>query len=286
MPLSFAALSVLDFLVERIELDQVVPESVCAREDLSSVHYELVEQGLVIKDDRLAGDPTFCISATNRSQARILAKKYRQAAIQLEIMVKIEENPDRGSTADYYPPMKVRGLPVTAAEYERALSHLKDWQLIKGIKTWGGELIRPELTPIGFTALESGHAPQDWLQEGRSSIVSHSSTTYTMNNSGPVGAAQQGDHNTANVTQHLGIDAESFSVAMSAIRDMLERANLDPMDLEAAQSQLEIIEEQVEAGKPAERIRVFFRTLTNALPGALASEMADLVGQALSALPA
>lgn len=76
-----------------------------------------------------------------------------------------------------------------------------------------------------------GHAPQDWLQEGSSSIVSHSSTNYTMNNSGPVGAAQQGDHNTANVTQHVGIDAESFSAAMSAIRDLLDRANLDPLDL-------------------------------------------------------
>lgn len=285
MRLSFAALSVLDFLIERIEEDQAVPEDVCAREDLSSVHSELAEQGLVIKDDRMAGDPTFCIATTHRSKARNFAKKYRQAAIQLEILAKIEENPDRGSTDNYYPPINVRGEAVVEAEYQRALSHLTDWQLIKGTKTWGGGFIRPELTPNGFTALESGYAPQDWVQGEDASIVSHNSTNYTMNNSGPVGAAQQGDHNTAHVTQQVGFDAETFSVAIEGIRNALGRANLDPLDLEAAQNQLEIIEEQVEAGKPAERIRLFFRSLTNALPGALATEISDLIGQALSAIP-
>ena len=285
MRLSFAALSVLDFLIENIEQDQVIPENVCAREDLSSVHSELVDQGLLIDDGRMAGTPTFCVSPSRRMQARMVSRKYRQAAIQLAIMGRIEKNSDRGSTDEYYPQISVRGVPLAEAEYRRAIEHLMEWDLIKGAKSWGGAILRPELTSNGFTAFESGYAPQDWVQGGDVSMTSDNSTNYTMNNSGTLGAAQQGDQNTANVTQHVGLDAESFSAAIQGIREILKRGHLEALDLEAAQSQLELIEEQVEAGKPSARIGMLFRSLTNALPVAMASEIADLIGQAISALP-
>lgn len=296
MQLSFPALSVLNFLVRKIEQDQVVPEEVCAREDLSSVHHELVESGLVIKDDALAGDPTFYVPPKSRTQVRIFAKKYRQAAIQLEIMGKIAENPDYGSTNDYYPTTTVRGETVTEAEYQRALAHLTGLELIKGIKAWQSGLIRPELTPNGYTTLESGYPPHvpvvsgavhlADIQGGGQPSVFHNITNYTMNNAGPVGAVQQGDYNTASVTQHVGLDAESFAIAIQGIRESLHRANLDVEDLEDAEVLLETIEEEVAAGKPTKRISGFFRSFNKALPAALAAEVSGFVAQALSALPA
>lgn len=286
MRLSFSALSVLNFLVERTDQEQSVPEDVCPQEDLSAVHHELAEHGLVIKDDRLSGDPDFALSPQKRPQARTLAKKYRQAAIQLEILERIAENPDDGSTEDYFPPIKVRGEEVMTGEYHRAVVQLKDLGLIKGISMGNSsEMIRPELTSKGYDAFESGHAPQDWVQGDKSPSVSHTNTSYIMNNSGPVGAAQQGGHNTANVTQNVGIDAESFAAALQGIRELLQDADLEAQDRADAESQLEIIEQQVQAGAPKERIHGFFRLFSKALPAALAGEMANLIGQALTALP-
>ena len=148
MSLSFAALNVLNFLVDQIENDQVVPAKICPQDELSEIHHELMAQNLVMKDDRLAGNPTFCILPAARARARRLSKRYRQAALQLEIMSKIEGNPDCGSTDDYYPPANVRGLPVAENEYQRGISHLTDWDLIKGTKHWGEGLIRPSSRPM------------------------------------------------------------------------------------------------------------------------------------------
>lgn len=288
MSLSFAALNVLNFLVDQIENDQVVPADVCPQDELSEIHHELLAQNLVMNDDRLAGDPTFCILPAARASARRLSKRYRQAAIQLEIMSKIEGNPDRGSTDDYYPPANVRGVPVTENEYQRALSHLTDWDLIKGTKHWGEGLIRPELTPNGYSALESGYSPEDWISihKGHTPTISNIGDTNTMNINGPVGAAQQGDHNTATVTQNIGLDAEGFESALRQIREIIDRASLEDEDREAVQAQLEMIDEQAKNGATQGRVRGFFRIMGNALPAALATELADLIGQAVSALPA
>ncbi|MFI8413645.1 hypothetical protein ACIGB6_14420 [Paeniglutamicibacter gangotriensis] len=288
MSLSFAALNVLNFLVAQIENDQVVPAEICPQDELSEIHHELMAQNLLMKDDRLAGNPTFYILPAARASARRLSKRYRQAAIQLEIMSKIEGNPDRGSTDDYYPPANVRGVPVTESEYQRALSHLTDWEFIKGTKHWGEGLIRPELTPNGYSAHESGYSPEDWISmnKGHTSTISNIGDTNTMNINGPVGAAQQGDHNTATVTQNVGLDAEGFATALLKIRELIDRADLADDDRDAAHAQLEMIDEQAKNGATQGRVRGFFRILGNALPAALATELADLIGQAVSALPA
>ena len=285
MSLTITALSVLEFLVKKIDHAQVVPEEICAEEDLPSVHDELASHHLIIEDDRLAGNPTFRIAPGSRTQAKNLAKKYRPAAIQLGILTKIEENNDRGTTDDYFTDVNVGGEATTQIEYRRAVEQLFNWKLIKGTKIWGGAILRPEVTADGFNALESGYAPQDWVQSGGMVMMSDNSVNYTMNNSGTIGAAQQGESNTANFTQQVGIDAESFSAAIQSIRETLDRADLSPQDLKAAHDQLELIEEQAEAGKPTERIRNFFHMLTNALPKELAGEIAGLVGKALESLP-
>lgn len=288
MSLSFAAINVLNFLVDQIENDQVVPAEICPQDELSEIHHELMAENLVVKDDRLAGDPTFCILPSARASARRLSKRYRQAAIQLEIMAKIESNPDYGSTENYYPPASVRGVPVTKSEYQRAVSHLTEWDLIKGFKYGGEGLIRPELTPNGYSALESGYSPEDWisLHKGHSPTISNIGDTNTMHINGPVGAAQQGDHNTATVNQNIGLDAEEFESALRQIREIIDSASLDDEDREAAQAQLEMIDEQAKNGATQGRIRGFFHLLSNALPVALATELADQIGQAVSALPA
>ena len=107
-----------------------------------------------------------------------------------------------------------------------------------------------------------------------------------MHINGPVGAAQQGHHNTATVTQNIGLDAEGFESALREIREIIASASLEDEDREAIQGQIEMIDEQAKNGATQGRVRGFFRILGNALPAALAAELADLFGQAVSALPA
>ena len=117
-------------------------------------------------------------------------------------------------------------------------------------------------------------------------MISNIGDTNTMNINGPVGAAQQGDHNTATVTQNIGLDALGFEFALRQIREIIDRASLEDEDREAVQAQLEMIDEQAKSGATQGRVRGFFRILGNALPAALATELADLIGQAVSAFPA
>lgn len=58
----------------------------------------------------------------------------------------------------------------------------------------------------------------------------------TNNFSGPVGSYLQGNHNTAKVTQTIGLDAESFGAVLGQIRELTGAEDLDDDTLEAAEA--------------------------------------------------
>lgn len=290
MLMSFAALKVAHYLASNGSADQFVPERVCAREDLSSVHAEFVRNELVYKEDRLAGDPTFAVLPDAQAQLRVLAKRYRQAAIQLEILSQVEAHSDSGSIEDYFPPTSVQGELVEKKEYMRAVAHLLDWGLVKGLPMGQALLLRPELTTDGYQVLESGFSPQDWVESrrGSGSVTQNFGDTNSQTNnfSGPVGSYQQGNHSTATVTQTIGLDAESFGAVLGQIRELIGAEDLDEDTRDVAEAQLDLIQQQAENGASQGKIKTFFKMLLAALPAPLAGELVDLAGQAVSSLPA
>ena len=68
MSLSFAAINVLNFLVDQIENDQVVPAKICPQEELSEIHHELLAQNLVMKDDPSRREPNILHTASSPRQ--------------------------------------------------------------------------------------------------------------------------------------------------------------------------------------------------------------------------
>lgn len=287
MVLTFEALGVLEWLSQQGGRDQTVPEGICPVLHQPGVHQELTSHGFLLKDERLSGLKSFQLLPTSYAAAGREAKRYRQASTQLQVLSKIDETPDYGGTEDYFPTVEVRGEPLTQREFSRAVEHLRAWNLIKGIEASGSMLIRPELTALGSQILDSGYAPEDWIsmRYGGGSVT-NSGDTNTMNfNGGTVGAAQQGNSNTAHVIQNNGMDGEAFSNAIQAFRNLVQTADMPAHIRTGAEAQLEVIEEAVQEGKPRGRIQNFFDLLLAALPSALVSEATQLAGEAIAALP-
>lgn len=286
MALTFSALTVLAWLTRQGDGAYSVPDEICDRSEQADVHDELVAQSLLLRDGRMAGDPTFGIAPTSRGIARREARRHRQAALQLQVMSRIEEAPVQGGTEDYLPPSDVLGEPVEEREFNRAVAQLQEWDLIKGVQGPGSTLLRPELTLKGYQVFESGFAPEDWLstQTSPSSSVTHIGDKNTVSSAGPVGSIQQGHGNEAQVTQNVGFDLEAFTIAMQKIHMLVREASISDDDREAAEAQLELIEEQANNSAPASKIKGLFRILVNALPAALASEITTLTSDALSSL--
>jgi hypothetical protein len=243
---------------------------------------------LIISDERSAGGYSFQIAPRAHATVDRLATRYRQAAIQLWIMKRVVAAPDQGAANDYFPPEGVRGEPVSEAEFERALDSLESAGLITGIAAFGGEIVRPKLTPRGHDAFESGYSPLDWVspQSGISSTIHHGDSHTMTITAGTVGAAQQGNGNTATVTQADGLDTAAFETAMSRIREALERAGLPQETRQAATDQLELIDETAKQGGARQRIHSFFHMFVAALPPALAADVSGLVTDALACIHA
>lgn len=287
MILTFSALQVLRWLSEQPEGDHQIPEDVCPSKYQSDIYRELVSNELLIDDARMSGGHTFQISPRSHATADRLAKRYRQAAIQLWILKSVEATPDRGAASDYFPPLDVQGASVSTAEYKRALQHLKAAELLTGIENGGGELIRPELTVRGHNALDSGYGPSDWAscESGGSSTTNYGDNHSMMISGGNIGAAQQGNANTATVTQTVGMDEVAFASAIAGLRNLLHSPQLSSETRQAASDQLDMVHEATENGGTRQRIKSMLHMFAAALPAALATDASGLVTEALASLP-
>jgi len=284
--MTFAALRVAYHLHSNEGREQFIPAEVCAREDLPALHQEFSSHGLIIDERRSAGVPSFQLRSAAQPRIRTLASEYRQAAIQLAILEGIEEHEDSGSIEDYFPPIGVLGLPIEKREYDRAVQQLMDWEMLKGIALGQADLVRPMLTSSGFQAFQSGLSPQLWA-EGQtqcSSVTANYGDTKSQVSifHGPVGVFQQGDHNQATGTQTLGFDAEGFGSVRAQIREVLQSSDIDVDVREAAEVQLDLIQQQAESGATRGKVKAFMGMFMAALPPLLAGEIVDLAGHAVS----
>ncbi|WP_346922907.1 hypothetical protein [Glutamicibacter creatinolyticus] len=87
MHLSIGALKVADFLpTASTGVGLTFPEEICPKVDTPSIHGKLTSLGVIVNDDRSSVHAGFATLPLAAVQLRALARQYRQAAIQLEIM--------------------------------------------------------------------------------------------------------------------------------------------------------------------------------------------------------
>ncbi|WP_417219620.1 hypothetical protein [Arthrobacter sp.] len=287
MILTFEALSVLHWFSEQPEGDHHIPDDVCPEKYHAGIYHELVDNQLIISEERLGGGYSFQISPRSYAAVDRLARRYRQGAIQLWILQRVAAAPDQGAASEHFPPEGVQGEPVSAGEYEQAVERLVSEKLISGFQTLGGELVRPEVTTTGQDVLESGLTPADWKsrQSGTSSTTTYGDSNTMTISGGNVGAAQQGYANTANVTQTISMDLEAYNAAMGHLRDILASALLSGETRQAAMDQLDLVDETAKTGGSRQRIQGLLHMFTAALPAALATDASGLVFDLLAAIP-
>lgn len=287
MILSFEALTTLHWLSEQPKGDHQLPPAICPEKYQASVYHELVDNHLIISDERFAGGYSFQIDPRSHATVDRLARRYRQGAIQLWILQRVAAAPDQGGASEHFPTEGVQGEPVSASEYQQAVERLVSEKLISGFQTLGGELVRPEVTTTGQDVLESGFTPADWKswQSGSSSTTTYGDSNTITISGGHVGAAQQGNANTANVTQSIGMDLEAYDAAMGHLRDILGSALLSGETRQAATDQLDLVDETAKTGGSRQRIQSLLHMFTAALPAALATDASGLVLDLLAAIP-
>lgn len=229
--LTFNAQRVLNYLLVSGAEDTSVPDDVCPSGQQVLAYRELVERGLLVKDDRYSGGFTFTLTEAGAATAEQGRKAYRRQVVQQRVL---EVVADGGCAST----MEITATPGESEfepeELEAASKALDQWGLITGTAVFGPGLIRPEVTASGYQCLDSGYAPQAFVaSRSGSAPAPAASTNFAFH--GPVGAVQNGNHNIANVDQSQGSQLSEVLDLLAAARAI---AN-DPATSDAGQTAIE-----------------------------------------------
>jgi len=129
------------------------------------------------------------------------------------------------------------GEPFTEDDVYRATRYLRERGFIKGTAAAGFGVIRPTLTADGIR----------YVREGREPSASFGDT-YNFNVGTNVGQLQGGS-GTFQQTQHQGIDADSLSTILRAMRDALSDLD-DEDDRDDLQLQIDALEAEASKQEP------------------------------------
>ncbi|WP_437713056.1 hypothetical protein WMF45_45275 [Sorangium sp. So ce448] len=167
---------------------------------------------------------------------RILKKKEQQYALLREMYIDSEESDGaRGFSLEDLDRFKGK-LGLTERDFDSALQGLIDNGFVERIAAqfW-------ELHPDGVREIEDTEAHPD---EGSDYFEPSVINNVTNNFSGPVGAIQTGDHNTANVVQNLSGDVSGL------LQQLREHISSLPADKQAEANELaDGVEDQAKSPK-------------------------------------
>lgn len=284
-PLSWIAQKILFYSLEHsVTGGAEIPESVCPADLQSLVHRELLNAGLVLKDDRLAGAELFDLSREGQATARQVSRGFRRRSVQQVVLEAVAEG-DVSSTMDIT--FDSGGEAVRDGELDSAGDALMEWKLIDGTKSFGPGVIRPTITNLGHHCLESGYAPQDFVT-GDAVDRQAGARGGDTNFYGPVGAAQWGNHNTAHVDQRQGANLDDVLTLLSATREIANHHQGDnPQGVAAVTQQAALIEEDARGNKwerVAAAVNAMITTATVTLGAEAGREIATHVPAFLSNL--
>lgn len=271
------SLAVLYWMNEHPGADAQVPDEVCSAKYIKGVYKELREHNLIAKDDRSAGPPSFHVLGDAVEKVEDLAGLYRSEAIKRSVLEEVERNPDYGSTEDYLEGIKVLGDDITSVELDRAVKALDGAGLITSTVGYGSgsHLIRPELTSAGENQLRSSNIATDDVLGIEYRAGDITSNQYTFNDS-PVGAFTSGNQNTVTAHQQV-IPSSDLPALFAEMKSAFQQLDLTEADRGKYVGQVELIEDEFEDEKNAERATSGVRRLLRKVPEELLPNLGQLV---------
>ncbi|MFJ6281301.1 hypothetical protein [Arthrobacter subterraneus] len=170
----------------------------------------------------------------------------------------------------------VDGTPVTERELERAFEALEEFRLAKaGLKSWGGGIHQPTLTPSGRAAVDDPRDPIDFVRQG--GVVNYDNRNHVENH-GTIGVAAAGDH-----AVQSGNKFQSQSVAdVATVLAELQR-ELDTIGDVPAPA-VEAVQAMSAEAAASEPDRGKLSALSAAFTGAIASKFGEDAYQAIPVL--
>ncbi|MFB9797014.1 hypothetical protein ACFFON_08725 [Arthrobacter citreus] len=130
-----------------------------------------------------------------------------------------------GSCADFVdtPGASAFGIPFSNEEILEAADWLKEHRLMDSLNSWQQSHLRPTILPAGREALfSSDQTIENHLRAGTHGGTVNDYRNYGNSVNGNVGAIQQGDQNTANVTTTNGV--ENRASILDAVTELMNVA--------------------------------------------------------------
>ena len=218
---------------ESVEVSEL-PSAIAPTEEQLSVHEELKTRGWlrVPEDEPMLSGPrrNFLLNDAGKQRARRWADDYlvHSAAYEILQAIPTAQHEDLTSAEDAFSDDEtdpVIGEAFTSETIEQATQILQEHDLITGIGTFGGTVLRIQLTPAGREYRREHWAPG--LRAPQTPSAGGNMNQYnTLNISGGnVGAAQVGEHNRAQVQQRIGAQFDELRemiLAQSSGEDQAE----------------------------------------------------------------
>lgn len=175
------------------------------------------------------------------------------------------------------------GVPFEPSVIAACARELKELDLIKGVGTWGGPVVRPELTPLGRLVVSRyGGDVVEWqlANQGGGGISIHNSTGVAVATNSP-GASQS-----VTVTTNAADQVLNLAAALEA---MLPVLGLEPAQEASARGlvvQLQQVAPEVEAdpGKVKRLVGAVRDVAVNAAGGAAGTALVALADQVAGSL--
>lgn len=225
----------------------------------------LVAEGLIGGEKSLAGWSTYHAMLTDHGRnvvqkrrdqrgnhvARAVAS--REALLEWLYVSKSKDQHPHIGLFHGDPRSHFEGDPFTEAEANDASLHLREYGMIRGDKSWGSGVTRPEITPKGQQVVENNVPPANWTDGGASgSVVTNN---FNGNFSAPVAAGHT-------VNQTIGVDPVQFARLVGNLQGAL--SSLSDVEQARGAALIEMIEAEAASPRPDSGIaRAALRGLTN-----------------------
>lgn len=158
MNLSIHAMRVLNHIHQNGLTDRSVdsfPDEVCPDLEYDGVFDELRKIDLIVDEPQLNGPDPIQINPRKRGDFARLAKRYRDAEVEWQVLTSISQRPDSAESYEATIGHEVNGEPITEDEAHSAAERLLKAGRIKARRTWGRDLLRPTLTSSGRSLLQN-----------------------------------------------------------------------------------------------------------------------------------
>lgn len=234
----------------------------------------LRDLALISSDEALDG--SLDLTRTGNSMAEYITHSRqrgadRRAAIQRALLTWIKEHRSPPSAGSFLGAEEATawGSPFSKEEIAAEATWLKDNGLIAGQSSWGGDIIRPEITSLGRDALDSPDPFSEFLRGPGMTYHDHSRLSFGDHTT--VGGVQSGGHGNVQNIQQTVISDDLRQQILDVVDDA-QRA-LEESDPDNAQGHEAIEQLRAEAQDPSTTVDKVKQLATAAVITAGTSEV-------------